>query len=275
MTLRRFGVLRLPVALLLTSCASLPASQTSLVQGRWVECAVLGQGSPVVVFESGLGANLTAWDQVFPVVTGFTTAFAYSRPGYGASEWSRTPRIGRVVVEELRATLRARGLAPPYVLVGHSLGGLYMQLFARLYPEEVAGLVLVDSSHPSQMAGPRPPPTFWGVLVDLYMTGTRGREFKALDATGQEVLRAPLFLGKPVILLSAGADPAADAGLEATPAQLQRRDLARLYPGSRQQWVSSGHNIQKTHPRVVIEAIREMVDGYRHPGSTRRGELTH
>jgi pimeloyl-ACP methyl ester carboxylesterase len=238
-------------------CAALPVSQDTLVDGRWVQTAVRGQGGPVVVFESGLGADLTAWDQVFPEVSTFATAFAYSRPGYGSSEWATTPRTGDVVVEELRATLRKRGLAPPYLLVGHSLGGLYLQLFARLHPDEVAGLVLVDSSHPTQMAGPKPPPTFWGMAVNLYMTGTRGREFKALNTTGQEVLAAPPFVGKPVIILSAGRDPSADP----SPSQRRRLDLAKLYPGSRQVWVDSGHNIQRLRPDVVIEAIREMVRG--------------
>jgi pimeloyl-ACP methyl ester carboxylesterase len=247
-------------SVLFASCAAVPVSQDTLVDGRWVQSAVRGTGSPVVVFESGLGADLTAWDQVFPVVATFTTAFAYSRPGYGSSEWASTPRTGDVVVEELRATLRKRGLAPPYLLVGHSLGGLYLQLFARLHPDEVAGLVLVDSSHPTQMAGPRPPQTFWGMAVDLYMTGTRGREYKGLNTTGQEVLAAPPFVGKPVIILSAGRDPSAPGATDRSPTQLRRRDLARLYPGSRQVWVDTGHDIPRLRPDVVIRAIQEMVE---------------
>ena len=238
----------------------MPVSQDTLVDGRWVQTAVLGQGRPVVVFESGLGAGLTAWDQVFPKVAAFTTAFVYSRPGYGSSEWSNTPRTGAVVVEELRATLRKRGLAPPYLLVGHSLGGLYLQLFARLHPDEVAGLVLVDSSHPTQMAGWRPPQTFWGMAVGLYMTGTRGREYQGLNTTGQEVLAAPPFVGKPVIILSAGRDPSAPGATDRSPDQLRRLDLARLYPGSRQVWVDTGHNIQRLCPEVVIAAIHEMLE---------------
>lgn len=251
-------------SLFVASCASLPGSRDTLVDGRWVQGAVMGQRGPVVVFESGLGADLTAWDQVFSAVAGFTTAFAYSRPGYGGSERTTTPRTGRVVVEELRATLRARGLEPPYVLVGHSLGGLYLQLFARLYPDEVAGLVLVDSSHPSQMSGVRgrPPRSWWTMLINLYMSGTRGREFRALHQTGEEVLRAPAFLGKPVTILNAGRDPAS-LGRDPTPAENLRLALSRLYPGSRLRWVDSGHNIQKQHPQVVIDAIREIVESLR------------
>ncbi|WP_286672160.1 alpha/beta fold hydrolase [Methylocystis iwaonis] len=75
-----------------------------------------------------------------------TTVFAYNRPGIGASAPATTPRDGVTVVEELRATLRAKGIAPPYVLVGHSIGGLYVQLYARRHPNEVAGLGRFDSS---------------------------------------------------------------------------------------------------------------------------------
>jgi pimeloyl-ACP methyl ester carboxylesterase len=144
--------------------------------------------------------------------------------------------------------------------VGHSLGGLYLQLFAREYPDEVAGLVLVDSSHPSQMAGARgrPARTFWTMLLSLYMTGVRGREFRALNQTGEQVLGAPGFDGARVTVLSAGHDPALE-GREPTPGEALRLDVARLYPGSQQHWVDSGHNIQVSHPQVVIDAIREHV----------------
>ncbi len=254
MTPRRLVVLPF---LLLAACAGLPGSRTSLLHERWVESAVSGRGGPVVVFESGLGANLRAWEKVVPAVAGFTTAFAWSRPGLGASEPVEGPRTGRVVVEELRALLRAQGLAPPYVLVGHSLGGLYLQWFARRYPEEVAGLVLVDSSHPAQMAGAlgRPRVTLGTMLVRLYMTGVRGREFRGLNPTGEDVLAAPTYEG-PVTVINAGRAPSG----EPTWAERLRLDLARQYPHSRLQWVDSGHNVQAQHPDVVIDAIRQLVE---------------
>jgi pimeloyl-ACP methyl ester carboxylesterase len=96
---------------------------------------------------------MDSWSKVFPEIGKNTTVFAYNRPGYGNSSKAITPRDGATVVEELRALLNSRGLRPPYVLVGHSLGGIYVQLFARKYPDDVVGLVLVDSSHPSQFEG--------------------------------------------------------------------------------------------------------------------------
>src|SRR3989344_4654934 len=134
-------------------CANVPGVVTDTAGGSTVEHALAGQGAPVVVFENGLGANLDWWAKVWPDTVQETTALAYNRAGYGHSEASPGPRDGAHVVEELRALLKARKLPPPYVLVGHSLGGLYMQLFARQYPGEVAALVLVDSTHPDQMRG--------------------------------------------------------------------------------------------------------------------------
>jgi pimeloyl-ACP methyl ester carboxylesterase len=248
----------LTMLLALAGCASLPASRSVTVAGRSVERAVAGAGRPVIVLETGLGADLSSWGEVFPGAAAISTVFAYSRPGYGRSEGADTPRTGRVVVEELRAVLRAEGLSPPYVLVGHSLGGLYMQLFARIHPDEVAGLVLVDSTHPREWAG-APPLEYrqdcWGFLLSLYMTGTRGREFDAAMETGQDVLRAPVFIGKPVVILTATIHRGT-AGEDAA----KRRDLWELHPGSTFEWVEGGHGIHREHPEVVLSAIRRVVD---------------
>jgi pimeloyl-ACP methyl ester carboxylesterase len=235
------------------------------VAGRSVELAVAGSGRPVIVFETGLGAEMTTWRRVFPGAAAISTAFAYDRPGYGGSEAAETPRTGSVVIEELRAVLRAQGLPPPYVLVGHSLGGLYMQLFARTHADEAAGLVLVDSTHPTEWQGADPlegRDDCWSFFVSLYMTGTRGRELEAAMATGQEVLRAPVFREKPVVVLGASR------GLDVRgPATAKRRDLWELHPGSSFVWVESGHGIQGEQPDAVLSAIRQVVGEARRAGS--------
>ena len=109
--------------------------------------------APAVVFESGLGSYKETWDKVFPVIATTNAVFAYDRPGIGQSTMTSRPRDGATIVEDLRALLKSRNVMPPYVLAGHSAGGLYMQLFARRYPSEVAGVVLVDSTHPTQFEG--------------------------------------------------------------------------------------------------------------------------
>lgn len=252
----------LPILLvgLLVGCSTLPATETGELDHRHIEYAQIGHGSPVVVFENGLGASMHSWNKVFPEIGKQTTVFAYNRPGYGRSDPAPTPRDGAHVVDELRALLRSRDLPPPYVLVGHSLGGLYMQLFARQYPDEVAGLVLVDSTHPTQMEGAgnieRQP--WWArIFFHLFVTGELRREFDAAMPTGQEVLHLPTVTGKPVVVLSAIDTSTSDAVKHANK---KRADIANLYPGSRQLWVKSGHFIQWDRPEVVVDAIRSILE---------------
>jgi pimeloyl-ACP methyl ester carboxylesterase len=112
-----------------------------------VELVEAGSGSTTVVFESGLGDDWSRWELVAGQVALGRRVFAYSRPGYGRSTSSQAARTATTIVDELRTLLAARGAAPPYVLVGHSFGGAYMELFAKAHPDEVAGLVLVDPRH--------------------------------------------------------------------------------------------------------------------------------
>jgi pimeloyl-ACP methyl ester carboxylesterase len=137
----------------LAGCASLPGDQLSeTVDGR-TEISEQRCAPPTVIFESGLGNYKETWNKVFPVIATTNTVFAYDRPGIAQSTSTSRPRDGATIVEDLRALLKSRNVAPPYVLVGHSAGGLYMQLYARRYPSEVTGLVLVEPTHPTQFEG--------------------------------------------------------------------------------------------------------------------------
>ncbi|WP_197485038.1 alpha/beta fold hydrolase [Methylomonas koyamae] len=139
---------------LLSGCAkTIPNVKIAEIGRRQVEFALSRHDTPPVVFETGLGGTLAWWREVYPPIAASATALAYNRAGGGASEAVASVRDGRHVVQELRGLLADQGLAPPYILVGHSLGGLYMQWYARHYPQEVAALILVDSTHPAQLKG--------------------------------------------------------------------------------------------------------------------------
>lgn len=129
----------------LAACSTRLKPTLAQVSGHNVEVVEAGAGDATVVFEAGLGDDWARWDEVAAEVAGRARVFAYSRPGYGDSDPSGAPRTATRIVEDLRALLTARGFAPPYILVGHSFGGTYMELFAKAHPEEVAALVLVDS----------------------------------------------------------------------------------------------------------------------------------
>jgi pimeloyl-ACP methyl ester carboxylesterase len=113
-----------------------------------IDCT--GEGSPTVILESGLGDSYISWRKVQPRIAKFTRVCSYDRAGLGYSQPGAQPRTSKVIAGELHALLRAAGVAPPYVLVGHSMGGYDVRLYASLYRNEVAGMVLVDASHPDQ-----------------------------------------------------------------------------------------------------------------------------
>ena len=113
-----------------------------------IDCT--GEGSPAVILDSGLGDTYVSWRKVQPQVSQFVRVCSYDRAGLGYSDSSSRPRTSQVIAEELHALLQSASIAPPYVLVGHSMAGYDVRLFASLYPKEVAGMVLVDASHPDQ-----------------------------------------------------------------------------------------------------------------------------
>lgn len=255
-----------PLALLLSAalsaalcgCAALPDAQTKLVGSRAIEFAARSRTAPVVVFESGLGGRMEWWGKVLSGLANDTSYFVYNRPGYGNSAPADTPRDGNHVVEELRAVLSGQGMKPPYVLVGHSLGGLYMQLFARKHPQEVAALILVDSTHPKQFegAGALENQSIWvRVALKILVTGSAKEELDLLEKTGEQVLELPTLSGVPILVLSASYNLKETSDI-ARFTNEKRADIANMYPGSKQIWIDSGHAIPLEKPEAVIDAIR-------------------
>lgn len=124
------------------------------VAGRRVHVLRSGAGAPTVVLDSALAGSCLSWFAVQPEIARFADVVSYDRLGFGWSERAGKPRTVGDMTEELRAMLRAAEIEPPYVLVGHSYGGWIAELFTSRYRDEVAGLVLVDSPHPSEWADP-------------------------------------------------------------------------------------------------------------------------
>jgi pimeloyl-ACP methyl ester carboxylesterase len=114
--------------------------------GMQLYCAGKARGGPTVVMDSGLGGGLLDWQTVQPKVAKFARVCSYDRSGLGWSESGPKPRTSPQIVEELHALLENGGVDGPYGLVGHSFGGANAQLYAAEYPDEVAGMVLVDSA---------------------------------------------------------------------------------------------------------------------------------
>lgn len=120
------------------------------VGGHRLHINCTGKGNPTIVMEAGAGDFSFDWSLVQPKVARFARVCTYDRAGYAWSEAGPTPRTMQQIVYELHTGLNNAGIKSPYVLVGHSLGGLIVRVFANQYPKAVAGMVLVDSSHEDQ-----------------------------------------------------------------------------------------------------------------------------
>jgi pimeloyl-ACP methyl ester carboxylesterase len=188
-------------------------------------------------------------------------AFTYSRPGYGQSEPSPEPRDAAHIVEELRALLAARGLAPPYVLVGHSFGGAYMELFAKAYPEEVAGVVLVDPRHrdftaaceQAGLEGCGPPADIVASLPQVQLD-----EFEAYAHVSEEIRALGAFGPYPVRVLTAtshGFVPELEALWESMLGSL----ADEAADGDQRVFVGAGHYLQVEHAEEVAQVILSLL----------------
>ena len=128
-----------------------PGELVKLPDGRRINVRCTGSGSPTVILEAGLKAWSFVWAAVQDNVK--TRVCSYDRAGMGLSDPGPEPRDGAAIATDLDAWLRASGEKPPYLLVGHSAGGLYVRLFSNLRPDDIAGMVLVDSSVEGQFGG--------------------------------------------------------------------------------------------------------------------------
>ncbi len=157
----RWVFLLLILALLFSSGYQAAASAAELRQypapgqlidvgGHRLHIYCLGQGEPTVVMEAGLSGWSTDWIRVQPEVAKSTRVCTYDRAGYGWSDPGPLPRDSHQVGSELHTLLSRSGIKGNIILVGHSQGGLFVQYYAKTYPQQVAGIVLVDSVHPEQ-----------------------------------------------------------------------------------------------------------------------------
>ncbi len=246
-----------------------------------------GQGGPTVVLEAGSGDDSTVWAEVIRGVEGATCVFAYDRANLGRSDKGiRTARTTQDMAGDLHALLVGSHVDGPYILVGHSLGGLIVRSFADRYPGEVAGMVLVDAAHPDMgsrlMAGlpaesPDEPENIkaWRSYF-TYLAESRGEddpEGTDLVASYEQLRAAKPLGGLPLVVISRSPDdleltpfsmPAlpADtlAGLRCIWQDLQRELAGLSSTGTLVVAAQAGHYIQNDEPELVVDAILKLVD---------------
>lgn len=252
------------------------AQTISLVDigGLRLEVAVAGQGVPVVVLEAGLGEHRMHWAAIQDSVASFTTVVAYSRAGYGTSEQSQAPRTPLQVMAELHTLLDVLDVPGPYLMVGQSLGGIYVRVFARQYPDDVAGLVLVDPAHERGMqlcSELSQSSSFWPDLrrrFDRAAESIQGGMSQELDELWRIWRRGTLPEAEPLsdipLIVLTAFQPDASWVCTSEPnvrniRRLHAEHFERTTNGAHIVTTASGHNMHRDQPGLVIESIRRMV----------------
>ena len=264
--------------------------------GRKLHLIEKGSG-PAVIFDAGAGGCSLDWSVIQTELSDVAHTVSYDRPGNGWSD-PADAHSPEQIADDLHTALHRAGIAPPYVLAGYSAGGLYMQVFARRYPDEVSALVLVDSVHPDQsrrLAGLVPNAPWvpyviapFGVQRLLFKNGRPagfdeatwaarsamvmrsdsvravGGELRALgqppDPTWMQPFDARLKL---VVLTHSKSFP---RGAPETIARIDhawtamQQELTNLSPQGRQEIVpNSSHGLPFEHPEAVVAAVKSVL----------------
>src|SRR5215213_3229041 len=247
LTLAVIGAIYQVVATRIDQRTYSPPGEMVNVNGHLLHINCMGEGSPTVILEAANLGMSAHWVRVQQQLAQTTRVCAYDRAGLGWSEPGPEPRDARQVSSELHTLLSDAGTEGPYVLVGHSYGGLYARMYAARYSQEVAGVVLVDSSHPEQfMRSPEgramyeqirrlgavlPVLTRLGVIrltnyfpahpalpsqqraqIEAFNSSTQqvsttAEEFRAIPETAAQVLSTQSLGDKPLAVVSAGEQP--------------------------------------------------------------------
>jgi len=231
------------------------------VGGHSLQLLVGGQGSPAVVFEGGFGAGIASWSRVQKDVAAFAQTVSYDRAGLGQSDPGPKPRSAKQIATELHVALQKAGIKPPYVMVGHSFGGIYVRVFADMYPNEVAGLVLIDPSQESfnDWLIKNQPDRLKAAESNMANAGEGVKaEYASVDTSYSQARVAKVPKGIPVTLLTATEDESMPA--EARKLWIEKhKEWSATVPGSKHVVVEkASHFIQAQQPAVVIEAIKQV-----------------
>jgi pimeloyl-ACP methyl ester carboxylesterase len=232
------------------------AACTEGAAGPTLALSVMGHGKPVVVLESGLGETRGHWLPVAKILARCMTVVTYDRSGNGDSPPLQAPAkpvLAGDVATALLRQLHARDIGGPFILVGHSIGGLYVQAFARDHPTEVAGIVLIDAASPLE------PPGAFVSTIPPAPGSTEAAEEAGVAPSVAALLNGPPLPAVPMVVMSS-THHGVSSEREALWLDVQRRTAA-LSPQGRLIVVDSGHFIQDDRPDTVIAAIFSAASG--------------
>ena len=248
---------------LVAGCAQVPRHGVTSASNSAMAYALDGPpNTPAVVLQSGLGDGRSTWGGIWPQLVSKHRVFAIDRPGYGDSPPSARSRDPCQVATELREALREAQVPPPFLLVGHSLGGLYQYAFARLYPQDTAGLLLLDPTNPAHWATleketPATAAALRGLRATVFTPAMRAEfDDQTVCLDRLETLPQPTA---PSRLLVSTRHGALEGEAFRSALQSLRRDWQqRLGSPAIEAVPNSGHYVHHDAPKLVAQAIDDM-----------------
>lgn len=219
------------------------------------------------MFESGLADDMTTWSEVIQQLTPEFEVFAYNRAGFSGSKSLNTERNGANIVKELNALLEKSKLTPPYILVGHSLGAGYLELYAKTFPYNVSAMVLVDpnsSKYPAACKREQldycDPPSSMPSWASLFFPAAVKGEINEFITTHSQINAIEAFPDIPLVVISAQKQLKNSSNKEIRAAELyteMHKNLTlRVSESSHLTCDTCGHNIHQDKPELVVEGIK-------------------
>ena len=229
------------------------------VDGHALEYEVSGEGSPCIVLLSGERVPMQFWDKARALMDGIGTVLTYNRPGVGKSSKPTSQQSADVVSSTLHQLLEKLDLEPPFLLVGHSSGGLLANLYARLHPAHICGVVLVESSHPEQVARLEGHLSLIPRFFQWLGNRNPNRDFHPSEENGQFINESGPFPELPLIVIS-GAKKMWITSNSAHSIHLEnQKELAQLTQhGEHIVAEHSGHLVPFTEPEIVSDAVESL-----------------
>ncbi|MFA1712784.1 alpha/beta fold hydrolase [Peribacillus frigoritolerans] len=228
---------------------------------------ISGKGKPNIVLINGGSGPMEGWMKILPVISESSSVFSYNRFGVAGSDKPKENQDGISIVTTLREALTIVGFEPPYLLVGHSLGGLYANLFARLYPNEVAGIVFLESSTTKDISLNE----YQGKAVktinkmfklfDFLSSHKQYNEVHFVKNTVDQIQQIDTFPEIPVLVITGGQEN------RMMPEEIRKKrlenqmELLSLSKNSKHIVAEkSGHFPQLTEPTIVIDTIKDCAE---------------
>ena len=234
-----------------------------------LEYKIIGSGVKTIIFFNGFRINFKSWDKVYPEISTHYRVLLFNRLGVGSSAKATTEQSGKVVVDKMEKLFLELDITPPYFLVAHSLGGVFANLYACTRPQNISGIIFVDSTHPLEIIKQKKFKS--PLLLQLINDGVKNieklfdkykfSEDECINETLAQIQNSNSFPDIPIAIVS-GTKKMPFVPEESFDIHLsyQKMLLELSNYSARYLCEKSGHFPQITEPEIVVKAIKDIVD---------------